>query len=156
MKSVWEKYLETADKYNEPGVFTAMIGYEWTSVPGGNNLHRNILFRGDASKAKQVFPFSARQSEDPEKLWAWMDAYEKKTGDQVLAIPHNGNLSNGRMFELIDFQGSPLSKDYAQRRTRWERLQGSCRPRAIAKRIPRCRPTTSSPTSASPAGNTAT
>jgi hypothetical protein len=123
MKSVWDRYLETAEKFNDPGTFTAMIGYEWTSVPGGNNLHRNILFRGDASKAKQIFPFSSWQSEDPEKLWAWMDAYEKKTGDQVLAIPHNGNLSNGRMFALADFEGNPLTEDYAQRRQRWERLQ---------------------------------
>ena len=100
MKSVWKQYTATAEKYNEPGRFTAMIGYEWTSVPGGNNLHRNVLFRDGKDKADQVFPFSSWQSEDPEKLWAWMDAYEKKTGGRMLAIPHNGNLSNGRMFEL--------------------------------------------------------
>ena len=123
MKSVWDKYLETADAFNEPGRFTAMIGYEWTSVPGGNNLHRNILFRGSAEQAKQMFPFSSWQSEDPEKLWEWMAAYEKKTGDKVFAIPHNGNLSNGRMFALADFEGNPLDEDYAKRRSRWEPLQ---------------------------------
>jgi hypothetical protein len=100
-----------------------MIAYEWTSVPGGNNLHRNVLFRDGKDEADQILPFSAWQSEDPEKLWAWMDAYEKKTGGKLLAIPHNGNLSNGRMFELIDFAGNPLSQDYAQRRARWEPLQ---------------------------------
>jgi hypothetical protein len=100
-----------------------MIGYEWTSVPKGNNLHRNILFRDAKDKADQVFPFSAWNSEDPEKLWAWMEQYEKKTGGKVLAIAHNANLSNGRMFELVDFAGKPLSKDYAERRARWEALQ---------------------------------
>ncbi len=123
MKSVWQQYTATAEKYNEPGRFTAMIGYEWTSVPGGNNLHRNVLFRDGKDKADQVFPFSAWQSEDPEKLWAWMDEYEKKTGGHLLAIPHNGNLSNGRMFELTDFSGQPLTRDYAERRARWEVLQ---------------------------------
>jgi hypothetical protein len=123
IKTVWQAYTETAEQFNEPGRFTAMIAYEWTSVPGGNNLHRNILFRDGKDKADQVLPFSSWQSEDPEKLWAWMDAYEKKTGGKLLAIPHNGNLSNGRMFELIDFEGNPLSKDYAQRRARWEPLQ---------------------------------
>ncbi len=100
MKSVWQQYTATAEKYNEPGRFTAMIGYEWTSVPGGNNLHRNVLFRDDKDKADQILPFSAWQSEDPEKLWAWMAKYEQKTGGKLLAIPHNANLSNGRMFEL--------------------------------------------------------
>jgi hypothetical protein len=123
MKSVWQQYTATAEKFNEPGRFTAMIGYEWTSVPGGNNLHRNVLFRDGKDKADQILPFSAWQSEDPEKLWAWMDAYEKKTGGKLLAIAHNANLSNGRMFELVDFAGRPLSKDYAERRARFDVLQ---------------------------------
>ena len=123
MKGVWEQYTATAESFNEPGRFTAMIGYEWTSVPGGNNLHRNVLFRDNKDKADQVFPFSSWNSENPEKLWEWMAKYEEKTGGKLLAIPHNGNLSNGRMFELVDFDGSPLSKDYAERRARWETLQ---------------------------------
>jgi hypothetical protein len=123
MKSVWEKYTATAEKYNEPGKFTAMIGYEWTSVPGGNNIHRNVLFRDGKARADQVFPFSSWNSEDPEKLWAWMESYEKKTGGQLLAIPHNANLSNGRMFELTTFTGGPLTREYAQARQRWEPLQ---------------------------------
>ena len=123
MQSVWQEYTATAEKFNDPGRFTAMIGFEWTSVPGGNNLHRNVLFRDNKDKADQILPFSAWQSEDPEKLWDWMDRYEKKTGGQLLAIPHNANLSNGRMFELVDFAGKPLSKDYAERRARWEVLQ---------------------------------
>lgn len=123
MVSVWHKYTETAERYNEPGKFTAMIGYEWTSVPGGNNLHRNVLFRDGKDQADQIFPFSAWQSEDPEDLWDWMSKYEERTGGRLLAIPHNGNLSNGRMFELIDFAGEPIDRDYAERRMRFERLQ---------------------------------
>ena len=123
MKSVWQQYTATAEKFNEPGRFTAMIGYEWTSVPGGNNLHRNILFRDNKDKADQILPFSAWQSEDPEKLWEWMAKYEEKTGGRLLAIPHNANLSNGRMFEPVDFAGKPLTKDYAERRARFEVLQ---------------------------------
>jgi hypothetical protein len=123
MKTVWQAYTATSEKYNEPGHFTAMIGFEWTSVPGGNNLHRNILFRDNKDKADQILPFSSWQSEDPEKLWAWMAKYEEKTGGKLLAIPHNANLSNGRMFELTDFAGNPLTKDYAERRARFEVLQ---------------------------------
>jgi Protein of unknown function (DUF3604) len=123
MKSVWGQYTQTAEKFNQPGRFTAMIGYEWTSVPGGNNLHRNVMFRDGKDKADQILPFSAWQSEDPEKLWEWMAKYEEKTGGKLLAIPHNGNLSNGRMFQLVDFAGNPLSRDYAERRMRWEMLQ---------------------------------
>jgi hypothetical protein len=123
MMSVWQQYTATAEKYNEPGRFTAMIGYEWTSVPGGNNLHRNVMFRDGKDKADQVFPFSSWNSEDPEKLWEWMAQYEQKTGGKLLAIAHNANLSNGRMFELQTFTGSPLTRDYAERRARWEALQ---------------------------------
>lgn len=123
VRSVWQEYTATANEFNDPGRFTAMIAFEWTSVPGGNNLHRNVLFRDDKDKADQILPFSAWQSEDPEKLWEWMANYEEKTGGQVLAIPHNGNLSNGRMFEPVDFAGNPISRDYAERRARWEVLQ---------------------------------
>jgi hypothetical protein len=122
MKSVWEQYTTSAEKYNEPGRFTAMIGYEWTSVPGGNNLHRNVLFRDGKAKADQVFPFSAWNSEDPQKLWAWMAQYEQKTGGKLLAIAHNANLSNGRMFELTDFAGQALTREYAEQRARYDVL----------------------------------
>jgi len=122
--SAWEKTVDIMEKYNEPGKFTAFIAYEWTSNgENGQNLHRNVLFRDGKDRADQILPFSAWQSEDPEKLWAWMDAYEKKTGGKLLAIPHNANLSNGRMFEPVDFAGRALTKDYAERRARFEVLQ---------------------------------
>jgi len=122
-KTVWHAYTETAEQYNAPGQFTAMIGYEWTSVPGGNNLHRNVLFRDNKDRADQAMPFTAWQSENPEDLWQWMADYEQKTGGRLLAIPHNGNLSNGLMFALKDFEGASLNEDYAARRARWEPLQ---------------------------------
>jgi len=106
MKSVWQQYTATAEQYNEPGRFTALIGYEWTSMPGGNNIHRNVIFRDGKDKADQILPFSSQQSEDPEKLWEWMSRYEQRTGGRMLAIPHNANVSNGRMFELTDFSGA--------------------------------------------------
>ena len=100
-----------------------MIGYEWSSVPGGNNLHRNVLYRDGKDVADQAYPFSSWQSEDPAKLWEWMARFEERTGGRLLAIPHNANLSNGRMFELVDFDGEPIDREYAERRARFETLQ---------------------------------
>ena len=122
-KTIWDRHLETTEKYNDPGHFTAVIGYEWTSTEGGNNLHRNILYRGDADEARQVLPYTTAESFNPEELWRWMDAYEEKTGGSLLAIPHNGNLSNGLMFPIINPEtGKPLTKEYAEARIRWEPL----------------------------------
>ena len=109
-----------------PGRFTAFIGYEWTSNTGGNNLHRNVIFRDNGDKADQVVPYTTMQplgSDNPRDLWKWMQSYEDKTGGNVLAIAHNGNLSNGRMFPLIEsFTGKPVDKEYVEQRARWERL----------------------------------
>jgi len=122
-KSVWLKNTAIAEKYNEPGRFTAFIGYEWTSnAGGGDNLHRNVIYRDNKDKADQVLPYTTFQSENPEDLWKWMEAWEAKTGGKLLAIPHNGNLSNGRMFALTKFDGSPMTKERADARQRWEPL----------------------------------
>jgi hypothetical protein len=120
IRTMWQRLTEAAEQYNEPGKFTALIGYEWTSSPGGNNLHRNVIFRDGKEEADQVIPFSNYDSNDPEDLWAWMQAYEEKTGGQVLAIPHNGNLSNGLMFDDVTFSGEKLDVAYAEQRMRWE------------------------------------
>ena len=120
VKSMWENVVDAAEKYNSPGRFTAFIGYEWTSMPGGNNMHRNVIFRGGGENAKQVIPFSQYDSFDPEDLWKWMEEYEKKFGERLLAIPHNGNLSNGLMFDDKTYTGDPLSVEYAKRRMKWE------------------------------------
>ena len=121
--TMWTHIIEAAERHNEPGKFTAFIGFEWTSSPGGSNMHRNVIFRDDGKKASQVIPYSVYDSEDPEDLWRYMENYEKKTGGQVLAIAHNGNLSNGLMFDDVTFgDKSPLDKDYAIRRMEAEPL----------------------------------
>ena len=120
MKTYWDKIIDAAEKYNDPGRFTAFIGYEWTSMPDGNNIHRNVIFRDGGDKARQIIPFSQYDSFDPEDLWNWMAAFEKNTGGRVLAIPHNGNLSNGLMFDVETYTGEPITRDYAQRRMKWE------------------------------------
>ena len=122
-KSVWLKNTAIAEKYNEPGRFTTLIGYEWTSnAGGGDNLHRNVIYRDGKDKADRVLPYTTFQSENPEDLWKWMTEWEKTTGGKLLAIPHNGNLSNGRMFELSTFAGAPLTKAWADERRKWEPL----------------------------------
>jgi hypothetical protein len=121
-RTIWEGYTAVGDKYNEPGRFTAFLGYEWTSNNKGNNLHRVVIFRDDKPKVDQVLPFSSLDSENPADLWKFLAAYEKRTGGQVLAIAHNGNLSNGRMFGPLDFLGKPITWEYAETRARWEPL----------------------------------
>ena len=119
--TIWQRTTALCDKYNEPGRFSAFIGFEWTSnAGGGDNLHRNVIYRDGKDKADQVVPITTFDSENPEDLWKWMDAWEKKTGGSLLAIPHNGNLSNGRMFALTTFAGNPLTRAWAEQRARWE------------------------------------
>ena len=121
LRNAWTKIMDLADQYNDPGEFTAFIGYEWTSQPGGNNLHRVVVFRGDKASVDPVLPFSNFDSENVEDLWDFLAAYEKDTGGQVLAIPHNGNLSSGMMFApKYQTDGKPIDKNYAEMRTRWE------------------------------------
>jgi hypothetical protein len=95
VQSMWDRIIKAAEKHNNPGQFTAFIGFEWTSSPGGSNMHRNVIFRDDGDKTSKILPMSSYDSEDPEDLWAYMDKYEKNTGGKALAIAHNGNLSNG-------------------------------------------------------------
>jgi len=118
----WSRVVANADRWNEPGTFTAFIGYEWTSTPGGKNLHRNVIIADDASRAGQVTPTSSVKDPTPESLWAWMGEYEAKTGGRVLAIPHNSNVSGGLMFALKDSEGTALTRAYAVERARREPL----------------------------------
>ncbi len=118
----WSRVVANADRWNEPGKFTAFIGYEWTSTPGGKNLHRNVIIADDASRAGQVVPTSSVKDPTPESLWAWMGEYEAKTGGRVLAIPHNSNVSGGLMFALKDSEGAALTRAYAEERARREPL----------------------------------
>lgn len=121
-RSIWQNFIEIADSYNEPGRFTAMTGYEWTSTPKGDNLHRVVILADGADKTSQTQPFGTFDSQDPEDLWNYLELYEQKTGGRAMAIPHNGNLSNGLMFQPKTFKGEEFTREYAERRIRWEPL----------------------------------
>ena len=124
-RTVWDRQVAAAEKFNDPGRFTALIGFEWTSInnmKNPSNPHRVVIFKDGADRAGQVLPFSTFDSPDPEKLWEYMAGYEERTGGSVLAIPHNGNLSNGLMFAIERLNGQPLDKAYAEARMRWEPL----------------------------------
>jgi hypothetical protein len=123
--NAWQDTIDAAEGANEPGRFTAFIGYEWTSNTAANNLHRNVIFRDNADKASQVEPYTTQEplgSDNPVDLWKWMAMYEEKTGGSVLAIAHNGNLSNGRMFPTVEAFGKTINRAYADERIKWERL----------------------------------
>jgi len=124
-RNAWHETIKAAEEHNDPGRFTAFIGYEWTSNTGGNNLHRNVIFRDNGDKATQVEPFTVYPpfgSDNPAELWKWMEAYEQKTGGRVLAIAHNGNLSNGIMFPVSTAFGKKIDREYVETRQKWERL----------------------------------
>ena len=122
VESAWHSSIKAADAAYTPGVFTTLIGYEWTSMVTGDNLHRVVLFRDSWDRTRQVIPFSAQDSTDPEALWSALADYEITTGGRAMAIPHNGNLSNGRMFSPIRNNGAALDRDYAEQRRYWEPL----------------------------------
>ncbi|MHC4711892.1 MAG: DUF3604 domain-containing protein [Planctomycetota bacterium] len=119
-KGVWGDIVEAAERHNEPGKFTAFIGWEWSSIPNGANLHRVIFIREGADKGTQFVPFSLIDSDRPEDLWRWLDTTSKKTGANFVAITHNSNISKGLMFNIFDSDGNPISAEYARERMRWE------------------------------------
>jgi len=124
--SVWEHVVDTAERYNDPGTFSTIIGFEWTSLVAGNNLHRNVLFRDGADKAGQVVPFTTQApigSTDPLDFYEWLETYEATTGGSALAIAHNGNLSNGLMFPVdAQYTGRAIDAAYVESRAKWEPL----------------------------------
>ena len=117
---IWRDVAQTADDHNKPGRFTALIGYEWTVAVEGNNLHRVVIYKDGADKVGQLPPFSGQDSLDPRDLWRALARYEAQTGGEVIAVPHNGNLSNGWMFPAATLDGEPIDADYARLRARWE------------------------------------
>ena len=122
-RSTWDEIIKAADEANEPGKFTAFIGYEWTSTTKGNNLHRVLIYRDGGQRAGLMEPYTTAKpygSDNPEDLWKWMAEYERNTAGQVLAIAHNGNLSNGIMFPEKKQFGKRLNKKYVETRARWE------------------------------------
>ena len=121
-RSIWVDFVRKAELYDNPGTFSAMTGFEWTSSPGGNNLHRVVIQRDGADVTSRTLPFSLFDSLDPEDLWDYLANYEATTGGRALAVPHNGNLSNGIMFTGRTFDGKRMSREYAEKRIRWEPL----------------------------------
>ena len=125
-KDVWQRTIDAAEEYNDPGNFSAIIGYEWTSLVTGNNMHRVVLYRDGGEKARQTVPYTTYEpygSPNPRELWKWLTSYEEKTGGDVLAIAHNGNLANGIMFPLrAQYDGKRLDSEYVTERIKWEPL----------------------------------
>ena len=125
-RSIWDSVVDAAERFNDPGKFTALIGFEWTSLVNGGNMHRNVIFREGAEKAGQVVPYTTQKpigSTDPLDLYAYLENYEAKTGGSALALAHNGNLSNGIMFPVDkQYTGRKLDKKYVELRARWERM----------------------------------
>ncbi len=139
--SAWAHATEAAEKWNQPGVFTTLHGFEWTSAPGGNNLHRTVIFRDNADRVSQVLPFSTFDSQDPAALWKYMDGYEMQTGGLVLAIPHNGNLSNGLMYTAETYDGRPMDRAYAEARASHEPLMEATQIKGDGETTPSLSPT---------------
>ena len=125
-KSVWQRNIEAMEEYNDPGDFTAFIGYEWTSLIKGNNMHRVVIYRDGADKGSQMVPYTTYEpygSPNPRDLWQWMTNYEETTGGDLLAIAHNGNLSNGIMFPVrAQYDGKRIDDEYVAERIKWEPL----------------------------------
>ena len=118
--SAWESEIEAAERHNDPGRFTALIGFEWTSNAGGANLHRVVFQAEGGAVARQYIPYSFLESDDPEDLWKWLDATSERTGATFVAIPHNPNISLGRMFPLVRNDGESVDEAYAKKRSQWE------------------------------------
>jgi hypothetical protein len=125
-RSTWEHIVKAAEDANDPGRFTAFIGYEWTSLVDGDNLHRVVIFRDDADKALETVPYTTEPpigSRDPRDLWKWMTNYEATTGGDLLALAHNGNMSNGIMFPVDkQYTGAAIDREYVTERATWEPL----------------------------------
>ena len=119
---IWKEITENVDKFNQPGIFTALIGYEWTPAPTGDNLHRVVVFKDDAKLAQKIIPFSAIDSRKPEDLWNFLKEYNSSTGGEAISISHNSNISGGRMFPSENSYGEPIDSAYANMRNRWEPL----------------------------------
>ncbi|WP_108791392.1 DUF3604 domain-containing protein [Erythrobacter sp. Alg231-14] len=121
-RTVWSELVEAAERNYEPGVFTTFAGYEWTSMPGGGNQHRVVVFKDGKDKTLQTIPFSAADGNNPLELWNYLANYEQMTGGEAIAIAHNGNVSNGNMFGNLQVDGEPFDLEYVTQRARWEPL----------------------------------
>ena len=122
MRTAWGEIVDAAEAHYEPGRFTSLIGWEWSSVPSGANLHRIVVTDADGEQARAFQPFSSMDSPFPEDLWQWLRQTSLSTGARFLAIPHNSNISKGLMFSDTTLRGDPVDAAYARERLHWERL----------------------------------
>jgi hypothetical protein len=139
--SVWERVVDAAERHNEPGKFTAIIGWEWTSTPDGANLHRVVFQREGRDVAKQYLPFTSFDSSRPEDLWNWLDTTSQATGANFIAIPHNQNISKGLMFPIADSDGNPITEAYARLRMRYEMIVETTQIKGDSETHPKLSPT---------------
>ncbi|MEM9176104.1 MAG: DUF3604 domain-containing protein [Myxococcota bacterium] len=118
--TAWTETTTAADRHNEPGRFTAMIGWEWSSLPNGANLHRVVMTNANGETARTFLPYRSTDSSYPDDLWAWLDETSEATGAAFVAIPHNPNISKGYMFGATALDGTPYTTESARTRARWE------------------------------------
>lgn len=118
--NAWHEIIDAAERHNVPGEFSTFIGWEWSSIPVGANLHRIVFTPDGADKAKQFIPYGSDQSQYPEDLWSFLEQTEAETGARFIAMPHNSNISKGYMYSTTTLKGKPIDAAYAQRRMRWE------------------------------------
>jgi hypothetical protein len=140
-RRAWDVEIDAAEKNNQPGMFTTLIGWEWTSTPGGKNLHRCVITDADGAKAREFIPFSNYQSQRPEDLWQFFSETKARTGVDFISIPHNSNLSGGLMFDVVDSDGRPISADYARTRARWETEVEIAQSKGTSEVLPQLAPT---------------
>lgn len=140
-RRVWDDEIDAAEDNYVPGVFTTLIGWEWTSTPGGRNIHRSVISDATAEQARQFIPFSNYESLRPEDLWSFFEATQQRTGVDFVAIPHNSNLSGGLMFATADSEGRPMSAEYARTRVRWEPAVEIAQSKGTSEILPQLAPT---------------
>lgn len=119
-KIAWDEIVDAAERHNEPGKFTSFVGWEWSSIPTGANLHRVVMSPNGGEIAKRYQPYGSDDSQYPQDLWEWLNETSEKTGAEFLAIPHNSNISKGYMFQETTLKGAPITADYARTRNFWE------------------------------------
>ncbi len=119
-RTAWAETTAAADRHDDPGRFTALIGWEWSSIPNGANLHRVVITSADGETARRFMPYSSNQSPYPKDLWEWLERTGEETGAEFVAIPHNSNISKGYMFAERLIDGTPYTVESARMRARWE------------------------------------
>ena len=136
----WLQQVESADRHNDPGRFTTLIGWEWGPAPDGQNLHRVVFTDAEGEAARRFIPLGYYDTVRPEDLWAWLAETGDRIGADFVAIPHNSNLSGGKMFDRVDSDGRPLTAEYARERMRWEPVMEITQTKGTSETAPELSP----------------